>query len=326
MRFFLIWTIILFPLWSTPLTDSAYQAYKAKEYNRALALYTQASQHGSHRQQIKAYYNIGVFYHKGIGVAKNPKKALKNFRMTALVGQGIVHTMGNTYYHTDTLKIMRDTYRYLSHLEADAKKREKAKRNASRIDAKIKERTEEKHREEEEAKHQKRERQKRIATYLHKCPAARVVPAAYQNDIDDIACRYFKHYPKTMKAYMPLREKHKKYAESFESIKLEKVDKRIRKLLAPILKTLQKERISCYEKAVYRGDLVRCDGDYLAEIDSLLMTSWVTNFNDALTGFGSKETIAKLEIENRKKLTPEEKEKAVNEMENAAKNGTTLFF
>jgi hypothetical protein len=71
---------------------------------------------------------------------------------------------------------------------------------------------------------------------------------------------------------------------------------------------------------------MNCDGDYLAEIDALLMTSWLTNYNDALTGFGSEETIEKLKRENRKLLTPEEKEKAVKGLKNALKNGDDLIL
>ena len=317
MRFFLIWIVTLFPLWSTPLTDAAYQAYRAKQYKKAITLYTEASQHGSHRQQIKAYYNLGVFYEKGIGVAKESSRALKNFRMAALVGQGVVHTMGNTYYRDDTLRIMRDTYRYLSRLEKSSEKRAKAKDNAARIEAKIKERREVKREAKQEAGQKKREERKRITTYLRKCPAARSIPPAYRHDIDQIDCKYFKHYPKRMRNYLPLRTKHRSYVESFESIKLEKVDKKIRKILAPILNSLQKERITCYEKALLKGDLMQCDGEYLSEIDTLLMTSWVTNYNDALTHFGSKEAIEKLEKENRKRLTPEEREKAVDGLKKA---------
>ena len=321
MRFFLIWTLILFPLWSSSLTDAAYKAYKEKQYNKALTLYTKASKHGSHRQQIKAYYNLGVFYKKGIGTAKDPKKALKNFRMAALVGQGIIHTMGNTYYNDDTLRIMRDTYRYLSRLEKSDDKRKKAKQNATRIETKIKERIAAKKEAQQEAKYKKREQQKRIATYLRKCPASRIIPTTYRNDIDQINCQYFKHYPELMRKYMPLRAKYKVYAESYESIKLEKVNNKIQKILNPILVSLQKKRISCYEKALLRGDLMTCDGNYLSELDSLLMTSSLTNYNDSITQFGSSEAIAQLKKENLKHLTTEEKKNAVSKL----KNGAVLF-
>ena len=182
------------------------------------------------------------------------------------------------------------------------------------IEAKINERKKVKREAELETKRKKQERNKRIAAYLRQCTAARSIPPAYREDIDQIDCRYFKHYPKLMQRYIPLRIKHKTYVETFDDIKLEKVDKKIQKLLAPILNSLQKKRIACYEKAILKGDLMNCDGEYLSEIDSLLMTSWVTNYNDSMTRFGSKDAIEKLEKENKKRLTPEEKERAVSKL------------
>jgi hypothetical protein len=326
MRFLLVWILLLLSLTASPLTDAAYQAYRAKHYGKALSLYTEASEHGSHRQRIKAYYNLGVMYTKGIGVSKDPAKALKNFRMAALVGQGIVHTMDHTYYRDETLSIMRDTYRYLSGLEKDEVHRKNAKENAVKIDAKLKERKEAKRREKREAQEKKREQKKEIAAYLRKCPSAKIIPSSYRSEVVSIDCKYFKHYPSIMKRYMPWRTKHKKYTESFENVKLLEVDKKIREILSPILKRLQKKRISCYEKAVVKGDLISCDGDYLAELDMLFMTSSVTNFNDALTGFGSPDIIAKMEKENRKRLTDKEKMSAVKDLKDAMKKGISPYL
>jgi len=324
MRFKLLWLLFPLPLLASPLTDAAYHAYKAKHYGKALSLYTKASKHGPHRQQIKAYYNLGVFYTKGIGVPKDPEKALRNFRMAALVGQGIVHTLDNTYYRDETLRIMRETYRYLSRLEKETRRKSDAAKYAEKIDAKLRERREVKHRERREAQEKKREEKRAVTAYLRSCPAANIIRPAYRSEIVSIDCSYFRRYPTLMKRYIPWRIKHKKYRDSFEDAQLLKVDRKIHQILAPILKTLQKKRISCYEKAMVRGDLIKCDGEYLSEMDTLLMTSSVTNYNDALTGFGSPDVIKKMEMESKKHLTAKEKREAIEALKKTMREGSTF--
>ena len=126
MPFFLIITI---PILASNLTDYAYKEYKKHHYKKAFEIYQEATKKDKDRLSlVKAHYNLGVFYYKGLGVKKDLYEAKINFDVAVMLREMIIsHVIGDvaytvTYEEANTttkklIKIANKAKRYIKKIQ-----------------------------------------------------------------------------------------------------------------------------------------------------------------------------------------------------------------
>ena len=78
--------ITLTSLNASALTDLAYKEYKKHHYKKAFRLYKEASDKDKDKLSVvKATYNLGIFYYKGIGVKKDLFEAIVYFDVAVMI-------------------------------------------------------------------------------------------------------------------------------------------------------------------------------------------------------------------------------------------------
>ena len=311
MRYIILTLLLLSMLGSSALTDRAYRAYKSKHYKKALQLYKEATNSGSLESQAKAEYNLGVFYLKGIGIEKSKKAALLHFRHSYLIGQGIPETLEKFYYSTQAIKVQRDTHNYLAKLESSPAKRAKHKKIAKLLNSALKERQRSKPKEQLSA---------RTKQFLKHCKAARVVAITDRKELEILNCSLFKRYPKKIRHYFHQRKVFQQATDSadrehYSETVRDKAYKTMVRDLSPIFKNYLKKEIQCIKKAQTYGEIFHCQTDYLAELDKLLFQSNLTNINDSLHLFSSKEERTKSAKHFKAKVDPKERAKKIQELQ-----------
>ena len=73
------------------------------------------------------------------------------------------------------------------------------------------------------------------------------------------------------------------------ALKLQKLDRKIAKLIKPMLQFLQKETIECYQNSETNSDIKICDYDYLLKSDPLLFDNAAYKMEQALNKKSMKE-------------------------------------
>ena len=311
MRYILLILLFLTALNSSVLTDKAYRAYKNRHYKKALELYKQAAHSGSLLSQAKAEYNLGVFYLRGIGAVKSKQKALYHFRRSYLIGQGIPERLEKDYYPSSAIKVQRDTHRYLAKLESDPTRRAKHKKIAALLNNELKKR---------KASIQRREEiSERTKQFLKRCKAARVIAPSERKDAEILHCSYYKRYPKRLKRYFHHRKAYRQAIdyndrEHYSDRERDKAYRAMVRDISPILRTNLKKEIHCIQNAQTNKDLFHCQTDYFALLDTLLFQSNMTNINDAMVLFSTKEEKTKRAEHFKAKMDPKERAKIIQNL------------
>ena len=303
MRYFILILLFITTLSSSVLTDQAYKAYKNRHYKKALELYKRATKSGSLESQIKAEYNLGVFYLRGIGTPKDKKEALKHFRRSYLMGQGIPVMMDRVYYSTQAIKIQRDTHNYLAKLESDPALKAKHKKSAALLNRKLKERKARKEQKEQLSPYTKK--------FLRHCKAARVVAPADRKDLEILDCSLYKRYPKRLKHYFHHRKAYRQAREHYRDNAQNRAYKAMVRDLAPILRNYLKKEIQCVKKAKTQGELFKCNLNYLGRLDTLLFRNYTSNIADAMVLFSTKKEKEEREKHFKTKITPQDRSKMI---------------
>jgi len=317
MKYIVLILVTLSFLSASKLTDEAYKAYKSKNYTKAVALYKKATKSGSLESRAKAEYNLGVFYLRGLGVKKSKQEALKHFRKSNLIAYGIAETLHKFYYSTQSIRVLRDTNRYLAKLETTNRRRQNAKKVVLLLNKELKKRRNDKKIEETIETNIKKD----DLAFLRRCPAAKVVRKSNRKDLKILPCRFYRNYPKTVKRYFHERVAWSSAHKAYNDSKQLKIEKEMQKTLHPILRAYLKEKIACISKAKRVADLDKCQIDYLGRLDTLLFTNYTQNIADARHLFSSAKERANFEKEMQRALTQKERQKEIKKLREQLKSG-----
>jgi hypothetical protein len=253
-RCFLLLTIALIS-WLWAGTDEAYRAYNKGDYAEAFRLYKEAYKRSG---STKAAYNLGVFYEKGIGVKKNLEEAIRYYEevetavMNLYSSRAICSDRKMLPYYKKSLKKL---HRY-AHSDYAAKLLQNIEKECA-------------------------VKQKELSDpYLATCPAASIVPKAdRRNDLAYYDCTLFKRYPKLMKRYLRLdRERRVALARAEASNgrdrqaaqRAKALHRRIKKLVAPLMRHELRQTIGCIRKASTFGEAEACEMDYVRFADKVM--------------------------------------------------------
>lgn len=161
--------------------------------------------------------------------------------------------------------------------------------------------------------------------FIQTCQSAKIIPVKYRREIFRLPCHYFKAYPGIMKQYMPLYVRINTYRHDNAKEKAQKrIEKKLRKVVRPILKELKRAEISCYIKANTLADQQDCSLKYISNIDTLFITDLSSSYNDAVYLYGTKEQHKKEAEERKRRLTAQEKEKAVKKAREELRKGDLI--
>jgi hypothetical protein len=280
--------IFLMPLWLRGgLTDDAYRAYKRGEESRAFELYNMALQR---KNSNKALYNIAVFYEKGIGVRKNLPKALEYYRMLFYriddkARQSEICRDPMLPWYRKTLKKLiryekeKRRYRYTLETLEETCRDKPAKPGGI-------------------------------------CTADGKIASRYRDWLDCVDCAMVRRHPRTIQRYLKLvrqREENDKRFRKTADMKYfnahERINRKIKKVLIPIMKELTQKTVACVKKAKTHGDLQMCYYDYSYCADGFMGCHVVPLECPP----DLKECVE--ERKRRKEpLTPEEREKAIRDL------------
>jgi len=279
--------IVLITLIHAGLTDDAYSVYKNGDKRKAFQLYAKGDKAGN----LKATYNLAVFYEKGIGTEKNLSKALKLYKK-------VIHSIRNSddYCSSSQQRYYKKTYKKLGEYENDPTYLQKLKKL------------------ENDCKYIKNPWRDEDSAFIKKCPSARVIPEKDRKAIYIVPCEYFKRYPRLMKKYMPLYQQVNRsisYGEISEE-QYKKAQKEIRTLVHPLLRDLKKKEISCYKKAKTIRDDEKCYTDYIGDLDILFGTDMIGMYNEGMYYYPNEKDRKRIEAEDKarkKKVLTEQKRK-----------------
>ena len=292
--FFIIFAVTIISHASV-LEDIAFSAYKNGNYQKAITLYKKAAQNNS----LKAILMLGLFVEQGIGVKKDKIKAIKLYKLILKKADNLKELLKEN--RVKDLEVVTIALKRLYLLTADKKYLKLAKKlkelsnrdfNKNRILGN---------------NGIKRE------DFLIACPSANIVNAKYQEGISKYDCSLFENFPKRMDIFMKLKtlreEIINKYPTQKEKIAI--IDKKIKKVVAPIIKFLEQESVDCYTNAKTLADIKACDYDFLIKSDPLL-------FDNASVKM--EKDLAKKEIKNRV-LNQDEKRLLINDLLEKISNG-----
>ena len=238
-RYHVVWVFLL-PVWLwSGLTDDAYRAYKKGEESRAFELYNKAWQREESR---KALYNIAVFYEKGIGVRKNLPKALEYYRRLA----GLVDWESREsricrdpmlpWYRKALKKLIRyegkKSYRYTLETLKETCGANAAKKGGI-------------------------------------CTADGNVASRYRDWLGCLDCLLIRRHAGTIRRFLTLarqREANDRHFKQTSDMKYyrahDRINRRIEKTLAPVMKELTQDTVECVRKAETGSDLNGCYETY----------------------------------------------------------------
>lgn len=229
------------------LTDDAYRAYKKGEESRAFDLYNTAWQK---ERSLKALYNIAVFYEKGIGVRKNRTKALESYRR---VYEHIEANARHTSICRDPLlPYYRKTLKKLTSMEG--------KREYQSILELLK-----------KTCGAKAEKRGGI------CTADGKIASRYRDLAGCIDCLLVRKYPKISKSFFSLAGKREIYRKRYQQNGSKKdrqqiirINRKIKKLIIPLVRELKRRQIVCVRKAETGMDLENCGMNYVHCVNALM--------------------------------------------------------
>ena len=292
---FIIW-ITFFTLIHAGLTDDAYSAYKKGDKIKAFELYKKGDKQGN----SKATYNLAVFYEKGIGTAKNLPKALELYKK-------VISPIRNSidYCTSSHKRYYKKTFKKLAQYEHDPKYNKQMNTF------------------ETQCKYHEYPTMDDDKAFIKKCPSAKITPKKYRREIFHLPCKYFKRYPKIMRKYMPLYVQIKKYRNN-DWKKAKNLEKKLQKLVYPIIRDLKKQEIHCYTKAKTAGDAQSCSMQYIAKLDTLFITDISTGYADSMHLYGTKNAHKKEEAERQRILTKEERKEMLKKERQVLRTGDII--
>ena len=272
------------------LTDEAYKAYRAKDYKKAFELYKKGAQDGD----IKAIYNLGVMYEKGLGTDKNPQEANVRYGMVVMALEDAGSLKDPAICKSEMLPYYYKAMRKLAKSEGNGdymRKYNRLKRlcSGSHTDP-----------------------------FLRKCPAAKVVKKEDRYDLGNFECRLYKKYPRTMKRLLSLHSRYRKARVRFEPQSTESrkemgqkekaLQQQMKKVASPIIKAYLEEAKACIARAETKGDLKQCEGRFAGVLSDLLQPGPKPTVESEWF-FASAEEKKRIEKENREKATAADRQR-----------------
>ncbi len=282
--------LVVGALYANELEDAAYNAYKSKNYIEAVKLYTQAAKQNS----IKAFLMLGLFYEKGIGVDKNPQKAVKLYKM-AVKKSGNLISLLNSKEGIKKLDIVILSLERLNILTSKKKYLDLADKLKTLKDKKLTPQNTDMFNQTDTEKED---------DILVLCPNMQKVAPQDREGIESFDCELFENFPDRMAIFMKLRRKKFEAQQNGDSNLEKLIDAKIAKIIKPIIKFLQQESIECYSEATTSSDIDACDYDYLAKSDPLLFDNAAYRMEQNLSRGGKV-------VYN---LSPKEKEDLINKL------------
>jgi len=277
------------------LTESAYKAYQAKHYKKALELYKKAYKEGD----IKATYNLAVLNEKGLGTKKDIDEASTLYGMVLMALENV-----NKLNDPATCKNKMLPYYYKT-----LKKLAKYENNTSYL--------------------KKYKKLKKLCSksyknpYLGKCPAAKIIKKEDRYDMHIFDCRLYKKYPRTMKKLLSIHSKYRNTQVRFwpknANLQQQLIEKekallnQMKSVSQPIIKDYLKEGEACIKKAEIKGDLMQCEGIYRGKISDLLMPG-PKPVAESKWFFATPKERKQMKKESMKKATSKDKQEYLNRL------------
>jgi len=231
------------------LTDRAYRAYREGHVKEAVELYRQAvvSAGSTAATKMKAWYNLGVLYHRGQGLERDEIRALEAFRQAVRWGERSLKSEReeNEARGWSRRKILRESYRYLIRLEPGGKAREVARRRFAALDTK------------------------------EQCVEPTELPAVQRPWLEEVPHRLRCESPARIRQIFRLRERYERCVKRFGERGMERcarLKRQALRLARPMLREAFEERIRCVERAETIGERWRCDFAYWHLMDALALT------------------------------------------------------
>jgi len=263
MRIFIVFVTILTFLFSGMIDDKAYKEYKKGHYKRAFELYKES-------YSTKSYYNLAVFYERGIGTAKNNKKAQdyykKVYREINFLSYKTCEDAMLPYYYKTLKKLNKmDDYQKLKALC-----------------------------------------QRDNNPYVAKCPASRIIPKNHRATLKNFGCFYYKRFPKSMKKLMCIHAKIKSYDSVWEPKLIKKYKPQMVRAVKPIINYYIRKETKCINRAKRNEDIERCLGEYRIFLRKALLSAEVSVLRPSQEQINQDPKLKKA-IENEKQRWVEKK-------------------
>ncbi len=290
-------------IYSQTLEDRAFNEYKNRNYKEAVRLYKEAAKKNS----LKAILMLGLFSEKGIAVPQNRDRAIKFYKYIIKKTSNLKDILRDN----EEKKKLNITIAALNRLYILTHK-PKYQDISNKIKELLNRSSQQREHEVLNALFDSQSNNSAEDDFLLLCPSANKVAIEDREGIGEFDCELFDNFPERMALFMKLRRIKFKLSESNrDTILLERVNRKISKIIKPIMKFLEQEAIECYKDAQTNADIKACDYDYLVKSDLLL-------FDNAAY---------KMEKEISKKSIPVEeldvfdKEKLINRLISDIKNG-----
>ncbi len=270
---------------SVGIDKEAYSAYKKGQYKKAFELYKKSF-------TVKADYNLAVFYERGIGTKKNPKKAREYYL--------------NVYSHITPLNNKLCEDEMLPYYYITLKKLKKF----------------------DELKSLKSGCRGYKNPYIRKCPAAKVVPRYYRRGLKKFQCFYYKRFPNAMKRLLKIHSQINAYS-SLETAKLVSKNRaKIIRAIKPIVSYYIKKESRCINRAKYNKDIRRCLYEYENFLHKAFLSQEVSVFRavDKKTIAKEKAAYEQERVYLNEVATKKEKQKALRDLKIMHKNVESAYF
>ena len=267
---------------ASTLEDEAFNAYKNKNYTKSVELYKKAAKDNS----LKAILMLGLFSEQGIGVTQDKNRAIKFYKYilkrTSNL-KGIIKSKDKIKKIDITVAALKRLYLLTKNKKYEqlAKKIEKLKDRDKELEFKPKT---------EPNNLFKQNSANLINEFLVLCPHAQRVAPEDREGIENFDCDLFENFPDRMALFMKLRRlkfKALKNPKKTADI-LNILNKKLAKVVQPMIKYLQQESVSCYEQATTNADIKACDYDYLTKSDPLLFDNAAYRMEQAIAKRESK--------------------------------------
>ena len=265
---------------ASTLEDDAFNAYKNRNYTKAVQLYKQAAKDNS----LKAVLMLGLFSEQGIGITQNRERAVKFYK----------YILKKTSNLKDILK-SKDRIKKIDIAIAALKrlyiltKNEKYNTLAKKLEE-LKNRELEFKPQTELNNLFNQNDTNSIDDFLVLCPHAQKVAPEDREGIENFDCELFENFPDRMVLFMKLRRlKFKALKNPTKTANiLNLLNNKLAKVVKPMIKYLEQESVSCYDRATTNADIKACDYDYLTKSDPLLFDNAAYRMEQAIANKKTK--------------------------------------
>jgi len=253
---------------SNNLEDEAFNAYKNRNYQKSIKLYKEAAKSNS----LKAILMLGLFFEKGIGMPKNPTRAIKFYKYILKKTKNLKPIIQNQ--ESEKLKIMIEALKSLYRLEGNEKYYTLSIKLQKYIDKEYK------NKQEPIAMNLfDQNSENSINDFLILCPNANAIATEDREGLEEFDCSLFENFPKRMALFMKLRRVkfENENNPNIDTAFLKKVNEKLAQIVKPMIKYLETNAIECYKNAQTNIDIKECDYDYLQKSDPLLFDNASNN-------------------------------------------------